>query len=242
MQRGHVRIGPSDRLLERGRGRRIAIAERVRDLGAEACGQGSRGRHDRRSQLISPRRRPQHRDRHDRDHRCHAPAHQPVRDRRGRAGARHGEDEGEQEGGRGAREHRADDPGKQHAEGDERHRRCCEPCVARGQRRGADEHGTDECECCLGLHALAYRPAEIDQQQQGERAERRERRDVRVPDHLVPDREQDRHHDRGPCSAAQRRQAAVARREPSYEGVEPQLRSADLRTPGSASPAPAATR
>ena len=69
------------------------------------------------------------------DHRCHAPAHQPVRDRRGGTRARHREDEGEQQRGRGAREHRADDPGKQHAEGDERHRRCREPCVARGQRR-----------------------------------------------------------------------------------------------------------
>ena len=39
--------------VERGRGRRIAIAERVRDLGAQPCGQGPRGRHDRRSQRIA---------------------------------------------------------------------------------------------------------------------------------------------------------------------------------------------
>ena len=62
----------------------------------------------------------------------------------------------------------------------------------------ADERG-------LRLKAVAHRPAEIDQQQQRERAERREGRDRRVADHLRAEREHGRHDDRRASGPAQRR-------------------------------------
>ena len=134
-------------------------------------------------------------------------------------------------------EHRADDAGEQHAEADERHRRGASHALREARVPTQTNTRPASASAACACSALAHRPAEVDQQQHGERAERRERRHVRVPDHLVADREQRRHDDRRPPRPAQRREPAIARREPSYE--EPHLRSADLRTPGSASPAQA---
>ena len=56
----------------------------------------------------------------------------------------------------------------------------------------------------------AHRPAEVDQQQHRERAERRKCRQHRVADELLADREHRWHHDRGAARTAQRGKVAVA--------------------------------
>ena len=81
--------------------------------------------------------------------------------------------------------------------------------------------GAHEGQPGLGRQAIAHRPAEIHQQEHRERAERAERGDVAVGQHLVADGEEARHHDRRTPAAAKRRQAEVALREPMH----PQPRS-----------------
>ena len=78
----------------------------------------------------------------------------------------------------------------------------------------ADEHEPGERERGLRLQALAQRAAEVDEQQHRERAERGERREHGVDDHLVAEREQRRHDDRRAPRPAQRREVAIALAEP----------------------------
>ena len=87
---------------------------------------------------------------------------------------------------RSAGQHRADDPGEEHAERHDRHRDRGEPWVARGQRARADEGPAGQRQRPLRLQTLSHRPAEVDEQEHRERAERRERGDVGLPITLSP--------------------------------------------------------
>ena len=78
----------------------------------------------------------------------------------------------------------------------------------------ADEHAARERERRLRLQPIAHRTREVDQQQHRERAERRERRDGRVADHLHAEREQRRHDQRGSPGPAQCREAGIALPQP----------------------------
>ena len=66
----------------------------------------------------------------------------------------------------------------------------------------------------LRLQPLAHRAAEVDEQQHRERAERRERGELGVVEHLDADREERRHDDRRASGPSQRRVTAVVGGEP----------------------------
>ena len=184
------------------------------DLGAQPCGECP-ARPDRRvAQRIPCRRRPQQRDRHQGRACRQAPARQPVRDRRDGAGQRHGQDEGQQQRRGRAGQDRADDPCKEHAEGDGCHGDHGEWRRPRDDRAEADQDAPREGERGLGLEPIAHRAREVDEREHGERPERGEGGQRRVPDQLVADREHRRHDDRGPRGPAERREARIVLAEP----------------------------
>jgi hypothetical protein len=127
---------------------------------------------------------------------------------------RDGQDEGQQQRGRRAREHRADDACEEHPERDEGHRRSRQPGVPRGEGAEADEGGARDGERGLGLQPLAHGTAEVDEQQHRERAEGGEGGKLGVAEALVADREERRHEDRRPGGPTQDREPGVVRGEP----------------------------
>ena len=111
VQRADRGVGRSDRLgVLLGR-RRALPAQGVGGLGAQARGQCPAGS-DRRARSGSGSARPEDRDRHERSRRGHAPAGQPVRDRRRRPGSDSGRMNASSSDVEARGKHRADDPAK----------------------------------------------------------------------------------------------------------------------------------
>ena len=118
------------------------------------------------------------------------PTEQPVADRRRRLGHRHREDEGQQRGGRRRRRPGRHDAGEQH---DEARPRAMATTAATLLVDTAvpmrDEHRADHEQGEIRHDPRPHRTGELDQQEQGERAERGEEADLRIREVDVRDGE-----------------------------------------------------
>jgi hypothetical protein len=95
-------------------------------------------------------------------------------------------------------------PEKSVAKATAAHRAGAEPGVPRAERTQRDEPCPDGSQAEVGEQPHSPPAAELDQHEHRERAEGREDRRLRLPDHLVREREDRRHHDRGARGGLQR--------------------------------------
>jgi hypothetical protein len=133
-----------------------------------------------------------------------APTLEAVRNRGVRRRNRHWQDERENGPARGSREVTAERAGEEGREADGRHRCGAEPRASGAQSPDCDERGADAPEPEIREEASPRRPSELGQYEHRERSEGREDRRLRLPDHLVREREDRRHDDRGARGAFQR--------------------------------------
>jgi hypothetical protein len=133
-----------------------------------------------------------------------APAFEAVRNRRVRRRNRHRQDKRQERSRRGRCEVAADHAREESAEADDRHCACGEPRISRTQRPDRDVRRADASQPEVRDQATPPRATELDQHEQRERSEGREDRRLGLPDDLVRERKDGRHHDRGTRGALQR--------------------------------------
>lgn len=120
------------------------------------------------------------------------------------AGNRHRQDEREERSGRACREVAADRAREERAEADDGHRAGGKPRVSRAEGPDRDEHGAYRRQADVREEASQRRTRELDQHEDGERPEGGRERRLRLPDHLVREREHRRHDDCRARGALQR--------------------------------------
>ena len=209
MRRGKVALAEAtDRLaghLHLGRDR----LRFTRELCLQKLGKGGGGLCGVTAQAGSRPRRPQQHLRADSSAGRQAPPPEPRRHLGEGGRERDRKDERQQRGGSGRGEVAIDRPREEDRKAHDGHCGRGHPRVPRAQRPDDDVHGAGACQSQEGEEPAAHRTGEIGQHQHREGSERSEDCGLRIPDHLVGEREDGGHDDRRSGSVPQCRQARV---------------------------------